>query len=192
MKIQTSIPVTGVILAGGRGLRMDGRDKGLVQYRGQRMIEHVIDVFTPQVDELLINANRNSDVYGQYGYTVIADELQEYPGPLAGMLAGLAHATHDHVAFVPCDTPALPAGLVRQLLRGLQHSRSRACYACDGEHAHPVIALLHTSMRASLARYLATGQRKVRDWLQQVEATPVEFFDAGATFANINSCADMD
>ncbi|HIA09076.1 MAG TPA: molybdenum cofactor guanylyltransferase MobA [Chromatiaceae bacterium] len=184
-------PVTGVILAGGRGQRMGGVDKGLVEYKGTPLIEHVIAVLSPQVDELLINANRNIKIYEQYGYPIIADELPEYPGPLAGMLTCLGNATHDHVVFVPCDTPALPDDLVERLLHDMEQSGNRACFAHDGERAQPVIAMLRSSVQIPLAQYMACGQSKVMDWMQQIAATPVDFCDSRTAFANVNSPDDL-
>jgi len=184
--------VTGVILAGGRGRRMHGRDKGLITYNGNPLIEYVIAVLLPQVDELLINANRNIEAYKQYGYPVIPDELPGYPGPLAGMLACLEKAAHDHVVFVPCDTPDLPDNLVEQLLHTMQETGFRACYVHDGQRAQPVTALLHNSVQISLAQYLACGDNKVMDWMQQIDATPVDFSNSMEAFVNINSPADLE
>lgn len=93
--------ITAVILAGGRGMRMGGMDKGLVDYQGQPMIEHVLSRITPQVDQVMINANRNLDRYQQYGVPVITDETDQFDGPLAGMQAGMRHAKHDWILSVP-------------------------------------------------------------------------------------------
>jgi molybdopterin-guanine dinucleotide biosynthesis protein A len=98
-----SVPVTGVILAGGQGRRMGGSDKGLVEVEGWPLIDHVIAALAPQVQQLLINANRNIEAYERYGHPVVPDELPGFQGPLAGMLAGLRNATNTYVVFVPCD-----------------------------------------------------------------------------------------
>lgn len=187
-----TIAVTGVILAGGRSQRMEGLDKGLVDYKGSPLIEYVIAVLSPQVEELLINANRNIDIYKQYGYPVIPDELPEYPGPLAGMLACLGTASHDQVVFAPCDTPDLPDNLVERLLYGMQESGSQACFAHDGQRAQPVTALLHHSVQKPLAQYLACGKNKVMDWMQQIDATPIDFSNSPEAFVNINLPADLE
>src|SRR3982751_6760784 len=97
--------VTGVVLAGGQGSRMGGVDKGLQPFRGKPMVAHVIERLAPQVDELLINANRNSDDYARFGHRVIADEIAGFAGPLAGFERGLAHAHGELVLTVPCDSP---------------------------------------------------------------------------------------
>jgi len=171
---------------------MEGQDKGLIDYKGRPLIEYVIAVLSPQVDELLINANRNIDIYEQYGYPVIPDELPEYPGPLAGMLACLGKATHDHVVFAPCDTPKLPGDLVERLLLAMQASGKRACFAHDGQREQPVTALLHNSVQTPLTQYLASGKNKVMDWMQQIDARAVDFSESREAFANINAPADLE
>src|SRR5687767_9816016 len=107
--------VTGVILAGGQGSRMGGIDKGLRDFRGRPLVGHAIERLAPQVDELLINANRNPEAYARFGYPVIADEIPGFAGPLAGFERGLAHARGDLVVTAPCDSPFLPADLVERL-----------------------------------------------------------------------------
>src|SRR5215831_12523728 len=107
--------VTGVVLAGGQGSRMGGVDKGLQPFRGKPMVEHVVARFAPQVDELLINANRNLDAYARLGHRVIADEIEGFAGPLAGFERGLAHAKGALVVTAPCDSPFLPLDLVARL-----------------------------------------------------------------------------
>src|SRR6476620_9897823 len=107
--------VTGLILAGGQGSRMGGVDKGLQVFRGKPMVAHVIERFAPQVSEILINANRNPHEYERFGHRVIAYEIEGFAGPLAGFERGLAHAAHDLVVTVPCDSPFLPLDLVSRL-----------------------------------------------------------------------------
>ncbi|HWP87065.1 MAG TPA: NTP transferase domain-containing protein, partial [Burkholderiales bacterium] len=94
--------ITGVILAGGQGRRMGTVDKGLRELRGKAMAAWVIERFAPQVDEVLINANQNLDVYAQFGYRVIPDEIGGFAGPLAGLQRGLNEASHPLVATSPC------------------------------------------------------------------------------------------
>lgn len=180
-------PVTGVILAGGRGSRMGGQDKGLVEYRGQPLIEHVIGKFSKQVDELLINANRNLESYACYGYPVIEDSLDDYQGPLAGILAALEHATNAHVIFVPCDMPDIPGDLVQRLVGVMQSTDVMGAYAHDGEFPHPVCMALRPDARILLDRWLSGGNRRARDWLIEIDAVRVDFSDCADAFVNINS-----
>src|SRR6202165_3424457 len=131
------IEVTGVVLAGGQGSRMGGVDKGLQPFRGKPMAAHVIERLTPQVDELLINANRNPEAYARFGHRVIADEIEGFAGPLAGFERGLVHAAGALVVTVPCDSPFLPIDLVRRLRQGLESAAAQLAGAKTGDHAHP-------------------------------------------------------
>lgn len=191
MALPAGTLITGVILAGGRGRRMGGQDKGLIELRGRTLIESILSALAPQVDELLISANRHLARYAQFGYPVHADVLPDFAGPLAGMLTGLEQAQHATVVFVPCDTPALPAQLVTRLLQGVMAGDCLAAYAHDGMRAHPVYALLQRDCRADLRSYLATGGRKVEDWLLRVAAQPVDFPELQHDMANINVPDDL-
>jgi molybdopterin-guanine dinucleotide biosynthesis protein A len=117
--------ITGVILAGGRGRRMGGVDKGLQELRGRPLLAWVIERFGPQVDELLINTNQNGDRYAVFGHRVLADQIPDFAGPLAGLHAALTAATHSLLATVPCDAPFLPDDLVLRLLQALTASGAR-------------------------------------------------------------------
>ena len=103
--------ITGLVLAGGMGRRMDSRDKGLIAFRGKPMVAHVIERLAPQVGSLIINANRNLDQYGGLGYPVVSDEVSGYAGPLAGLHAGLRACTTPLIVTAPCDSPFLPTDL---------------------------------------------------------------------------------
>jgi len=107
--------VTGLVLAGGMGRRMDSRDKGLVPFRGKPMVAHVIERLAPQVGSVLINANRNSEQYEAFGYPVISDEVGGFAGPLAGLHAGMRACTTELIVTAPCDSPFLPLDLVARL-----------------------------------------------------------------------------
>jgi molybdopterin-guanine dinucleotide biosynthesis protein A len=180
-----------VILAGGRGSRLGGQDKGLIELHGRTLVEHLIATLVPQVDELRIIANRNLVRYARYGHPVHADSLPGFAGPLAGMLTGLQQAQHEHVVFVPCDTTALPARLVERLLQALTDSRSVAVYAHDGVRAQPVYALLQRKQAGDMRAFLDTGGRKVEDWLQRSGAIPVTFPELRDDIININEPDDL-
>jgi len=111
----TGESVTGVILAGGLGRRMGGADKGLQLLDGKALVQHVLERFAPQVDELLVNANQNRVHYETFGCSVIADRFPGFAGPLAGLHVALSRASHPLVATVPCDSPFLPSDLVARL-----------------------------------------------------------------------------
>jgi molybdopterin-guanine dinucleotide biosynthesis protein A len=187
--------ITGVILAGGRGSRMDGADKGLVAYQGRPLVEHVIERLRPQVDTLLINANRNIDAYARYGYALVRDSalpgVEDYPGPLAGIFAALVRATTESVAIVPCDVPQLPHDLVPRLVAAREQTGARACYAYDGQQAHFVCALLSISLQDALRNFLSRGERKLEFWLKEVGAVAVDFSDQPHAFRNVNYFEDL-
>lgn len=185
------IEVTGIVLAGGQGSRMGGVDKGLQPFRGRPMVAHAIERFAPQVDELLINANRNVEEYARFGHRVIADEIAGFAGPLAGFERGLAHASGELVATVPCDSPFLPADLVARLRAALQEAQADLAVAKTGDQAHPVFCLMRRSVHASLGAFLASGQRKIDRWYAALRVCEVPFDDEAEAFLNINTRAEL-
>ena len=118
--MKTEGKVSGIVLAGGRGSRMGGVDKGLQPLRGMPMVAWAIARLKPQVDEIVINANQNLELYAAFGFRVVPDEIGGFAGPLAGLHAGLSAATHPLAATVPCDSPFLPADLVSRLKNALK------------------------------------------------------------------------
>src|SRR6185436_7398606 len=138
--------VTGVVLAGGQGSRMGGADKGLQAFRGRPMVQHVVERLAPQVDELLVNANRNAEAYARFGFRVVADEIEGFAGPLAGFERGLAHAGGELVVTAPCDSPFLPADLVSRLRSALTPADAQLAVARTGEQPHPVFSLMRRSV----------------------------------------------
>lgn len=184
-------PISGLVLAGGRGLRMGGVDKGLVDYRGQPMVASVIAALAPQVDEVLISANRNLDTYAGFGHPVFADDLAGFAGPLAGLHAGLGRAGHELVATAPCDAPLLPADLVARLLAALLAHDAEIAVAATGGRSHPVFCLCRRALLPALEAYLAEGGRKVDAWQRSRRRVEVAFDDVAEAFANLNTPADL-
>jgi len=179
--------VSGIVLAGGQGSRMGGVDKGLQPFRGKPMVAHVIERLAPQVDELLINANRNPDDYARFGHRVIADEIPGFAGPLAGFERGLAHASGELVATVPCDSPFLPADLVARLRTQLESTDAELAVARTGDQPHPVFTLMRRDVLPSLQRFLGSGQRKIDRWYGELRVAEVAFDDEADAFLNINT-----
>lgn len=181
------IAVTGLVLAGGQGSRMGGVDKGLAPFRGRPLVEHVIERLAPQVDEILVNANRNPEAYARFGHRVVADEIPGFAGPLAGFERGLAHARGELVATVPCDSPFLPSDLVARLRAALVAAGADLAVARTGSQPHPVFCLMRRGVHASLAQFLASGQRKIDKWYAALAVVEVAFDDEPDAFANINT-----
>lgn len=183
--------VTGVILAGGQASRMGGIDKGLVPFRGKPLVAHVIDRLHPQVDAILINANRSVEAYAAFGHPVIADEIPGFAGPLAGFERGLAHARTELVVTVPCDSPFLPMDLVARLRTALEDQRADLAVARTGRQAHPVFCLMRCTVQDSLRTFLAGGERKIDRWYSRLSMVEVAFDDETEAFANINTVDEL-
>lgn len=182
--------ITGVILAGGLGRRMGGEDKGLVSLSGQPMVVRVLARFAPQVDEVLINANRNAEVYAGFGVRVVPDRISGFAGPLAGLQTALAEASHPLVATVPCDSPFLPADLVARLTAALQEAKADLAIAASGGRQHPVFCVCHQSLLPTLTAMLDRGERRFGAWCASVKHVVVEFSD-DAAFRNINTPEEL-
>ncbi|KVN48645.1 molybdenum cofactor guanylyltransferase [Burkholderia territorii] len=199
MSASASPSVTGLLLAGGRATRMDGADKGLQLLDGTPLALHVLRRLSPQVDEMLISANRNADRYAELGAPfdarIVPDDTPDFPGPLAGLLAGMRAARAPLVACSPCDTPYLPTDLVARLLAALDAHQADIAMAVtvDAQQARspqPTCALLRTSLTDDLAAGLAAGERKVRAWYARHKTVEVEFCDERA-FYNANSWQEL-
>ena len=188
--IPTPTTITGLILAGGRSRRMAEEDKGLLPLQGRPLIQHGIERLKPQLAELLISANRNRESYAGLGFPVIADTEAVFAGPLAGMLAGLKAMHGEWLQCVPCDNPALPEQLVAQLSQALAQQRQYLAVPRWQNRLQPVYCLLHRSLAGSLQDYLARGERKVLDWMEQQDYCAVDFADDDC-FMNINTPQEL-
>lgn len=182
--------ITGLILAGGEGKRVGGADKGLLDYRGRPLITHVIERFAPQVDQLLISANRHLEDYLDFGYPVVTDATAERLGPLAGLEAGLAACTTPWLATCPCDSPQLPLDLVARLLAAAQARGAQLAVATCPSGLQPTFLLCRRGLLPVLRAALRAGERSVRGWCHCQRAVEVAFDDASA-FANFNTLADL-
>ncbi len=169
---------------------MSGQDKGLLRLAGRPMIEYVIDCIRPQVDEVLINANRSLDVYANYGWRVIQDPTKDYAGPLAGIAAGIGAASTELVLTVPCDCPCLPADLASRLVKGITEESAMVAVAHDGERMQPVCAMFRKEILPEIHTYLDAGERMLQIWMERQKAILIDFSDRPGAFANINTPQD--
>lgn len=181
--------VSGVVLAGGLGRRMGGVDKGLQTMKGRPMVQWVLERFSPQVAEVVINANQNPDRYGAFGHRVVSDDIGGFAGPLAGLHAGLKAATHPLVATVPCDSPFLPEDLVQRLFSNL--GNHDLAVAKTGDQAHPVFVLTKRDIVGNLESFLSGGGRKIDAWYASLKVVEVSFDDQTDAFRNINTLAEL-
>jgi molybdopterin-guanine dinucleotide biosynthesis protein A len=187
--------ITGLVLAGGRGSRMGGADKGLQSHLGIPLALHALLRLAPQVGPTLVNANRNLAAYEAMGSPVWPDALPDYPGPLAGFLAGLERCETPYLATVPCDTPDFPTDLVARLAEVLARDEADIAIAATREpdggiQVQPVFCLMRASLLESLVRATTAGERKIDRWAKQHRCSEVLFDDAGAFF-NANTLAEL-
>ncbi len=185
--------ITGLVLAGGRGSRMGGVDKGLQNHLGMPLALHALMRLTPQVGHLMINANRNLGAYDSMGVPVWPDAGvggAEYSGPLAGFLAGLEHCETPYLVTVPCDTPNFPIDLVARLSAALVAEEAQIAIAATLEEGQlqpqPVFCLMAATLIESLVVFTQSGQRKIDRWTGAQRCATVVFDDAAA-FANANT-----
>ena len=187
--------ITGVVLAGGRGQRMGGVDKGLQGFRRKPLVQHVLERLSPQVGTILINANRHRAEYTQWGHAVIPDEDESFSGPLAGMLASLGHCQTPWLISVPCDTPFFPSDLVERLLQEAQSTGAQMAVPCTlSSDSRPqwesVFLLMRTDLREALRLHLNRGERKIETWIRSQPHVAVPFEDPSA-FTNLNTFDDL-
>lgn len=193
--------ITAVILAGGRGSRMGGVDKGLQSFNGLPLALHTLLRLSPQVGDIMINANRNLAAYESFGVPVWPDStgLGEYAGPLAGFMTGLEHCETPYMLTVPCDTPLFPADLVQRMAVAFAEEGADFAVAAapeeDGQlRPQPVFCLMHTGMLESLSRFTKGGGRKIDAWTAQHKTVIVPFnqpSDDARGFFNANTLAEL-
>ena len=183
--------ITGLILAGGQGRRMGGVDKGLQDFRGKRLVDHVYERLAPQVGGIIINANQNHDAYRTFGVRVVSDAIGKFAGPLAGLHAGLCVSRRPYLVSVPCDSPFLPGDLVARLYAGLEHSGAEIAVAKTGDQPHPVFCLARRGVLDHLTDFLKNGGRKIDAWYATLRVAEVAFDDEAETFSNINTSDEL-
>lgn len=183
--------ITGIVLAGGRGRRMGGEDKGLLPFHGRPLVSHALDALGKVAGSRLINANRNLEAYASLGFPIIQDANDRFDGPLAGLLSAMRAAATPYVLTVPCDTPRLTGILLQRLADRLPGSDAAIAVADDGERLHPVVMLAETRLAEDLQAYLDAGERKVEHWIRRHRWVSVDFSDAADALANINTPDDL-
>jgi molybdopterin-guanine dinucleotide biosynthesis protein A len=184
--------VTGLILAGGRGNRVGGLDKGLIQWRGKPLAAHVIDRLGGQTDELIISCNRNRGDYQRLGGRTIVDQRADFQGPLAGIEAAREYIATRFLAVTACDTPMLPLDLVARLLTPLLDESKTGpviSVAHDGIRQQNLCAVFDVACLEDLPAFLRHGHRAVKHWYQQKPHVVVDFSDQPESFRNHN---DLD
>ncbi len=179
--------ITAVILAGGKGRRLGGQDKGLVLYHNKPLIEHILEKIEAQVSTVLISANRHDAIYSTYGYAVMKDDMLDYQGPLAGFSTAMKNAQTEYIITLPCDGPLISDDLVARLRRCLQHDPTNIAVAHDGQRLQPTYALIPITYLSHLNKFMLKGGRGIHQWYAEHAIIPCDFSDTPQIFANINT-----
>lgn len=191
MNTSSIFSITGVILAGGQARRMGGEDKGLILFNNKPLIAHVIDALKPQVDKLIINANRNIERYQAFNYPVISDSLADFCGPLAGMLSAMQSVDTDYILTAPCDSPNVSPQLRQRMMETLLKEQVDIAVAHNGDRLQPVFCLISCRLKTDLESYLQQGGRKIDTWLASHGMAVVDFSDQADSFINVNHPEDL-
>ncbi|MGJ0483377.1 MAG: molybdenum cofactor guanylyltransferase MobA [Methylomicrobium sp.] len=184
--------VAGVILAGGLARRMNNQDKGLILYHGRPLVCYAIDALAGAMSEIIINANRNIEQYGQFGHPVVPDQTASFDGPLAGILTAMLHTDAEVLIVLPCDSPLIRTEHILKLLAARAECDADIASAHDGERLHPVFLALKTRLKDSLQEYLSRGERKIDRWLEQHKLVLADFSATPEIFTNINTMTELN
>ena len=188
----TKKDITGLILAGGKGTRMGGVDKGLVSLKENRLIDRAVRHLNPQVSQLFISCNRNIETYQSLGYETVQDICYKDCGPLSGIYNALLQCQTPYLAVVPVDSVSIPTDLVIRLSSAINSSARGCSYAHDGARTQPLFALICTQLREDLDGFLSRGERRTHAWMKQHDAISVDFSDEQSAFTNINDLETLN
>lgn len=182
--------VTGVVLAGGQARRMNFQDKGLQLFCDKPLISYSLNALRPLVDEIIINANRNQELYENFGFRVICDLTPDFAGALAGILAVMTKTTADLLLVLPCDAPFISTSQLQKLLNEHQTSGAEITVACTNEQIHGTFLVVNTDLKTSLENYLAAGNHKMQLWFEQHKTHFVNF-EKQHGFENLNTLEEL-
>ncbi|MFZ4966675.1 molybdenum cofactor guanylyltransferase MobA [Pseudomonas gingeri] len=181
------INISILLLAGGRGQRMGGQDKGLLEWRGQPLIAHLHATTRPLTDDLIISCNRNRQRYAAYADRLVSDDSDDFPGPLAGIRAGLAVARHSHLLVLPCDVPQVDRDLLQGMLDTAGQHPDRPLMVRQGEHWEPLLCVIPVALAAAFASAWATGERSPRKVMLPLQAQALQCPPDDPRLANLNT-----
>lgn len=187
----TKEDITAVVLAGGQGRRVDKQDKGLLDFNGKKLIEHVLASLTKQTNDIVIVANRHIDTYTEYGFPVVSDRIEGFQGPLAGLDAGFSVTGSSFLLCVPCDSPFIPDDLLEHLIKAAT-GNNPIVVATDGERLHPVISLIHRSIWPDIESRLSEGRLRLMDWIEAAGYDIADFSSCPKVLQNLNTIEQID
>jgi molybdenum cofactor guanylyltransferase len=165
-----------LLLAGGRGQRMGGQDKGLILWKQRPLIAYVHDTVKPLTDDLIISCNRNLERYQAFADQLVSDEQQDFPGPLAGVLAGLSVARHEWLLVLACDAPRIDRELIQTLLEGAESGSSPLMVRQEGQW-QPMFSLIPVALLPALRDSWDQGERSL---LRALKAHDLRALDCAA------------
>ena len=185
MPAPTTLPRCSVLLlAGGRGQRMGGADKGLLDWQGRPLIAWLHELVRPLTDDLLISCNRNAERYAPFADRLVSDDEADFQGPLAGIRAGLRAARQANVLILPCDAPQLDRPLLEALLN---LAGERAVVVRQGEFLEPLFSVFPRALHADLEQAWQAGERSPQRWLRSLDPLTVECPLGDPRLANFNT-----
>ena len=188
MTLNTQLPPCSILLlAGGRGQRMGGQDKGLVEWQGEPLIAHLQRRTRPLTDDLIISCNRNQELYAPYADQLVMDDLDDFPGPLAGIRAGLKAARHTHLLVLPCDVPRIDSALLHDMREAAQQNPEKPLMLRHDEHWEPLLCVIPVALRAAFEEAWNAGERSPGRIMRSLGATALQCPDNDPRLANLNT-----
>lgn len=181
-----------VILAGGQASRLGGQDKGLVQFKGRKMVSWTLDAIAPFSSQVIISCNRNISDYIALADSVVCDRIAGFLGPLAGIHAAMESVSDHSLLVLPCDTPLISERIISMLLHSANNNPEAIVFLAQGKFAHPLHAVIPTKHQTDLEAYLIDGNRGVRNWYLRHEIVEVQLSEADApALLNINTTREL-
>lgn len=180
-------PCSILLLAGGQGQRMGGRDKGLVEWQGEPLIQHLHRVTRPLTDDLIVSCNRNLETYALFADQLVQDADTDFPGPLAGIRAALPKARHEWLLVLPCDVPLIDRPLLLALRELAAEHPDRPVMVREGEHWQPLICIIPTAHAVALETAWQSGERSPRRAMQTLDPVALQLPPDDPRLANLNT-----
>lgn len=180
-------PCSILLLAGGQGQRMGGRDKGLLEWQGEPLIQHLHRLTRPLTDDLIVSCNRNLEQYAQYADQLVQDLDSDFPGPLAGIRAALPKARHDYLLVLPCDVPLIDRPLLEALQKKAAEHPDQPVMVREGEHWQPLICIIPTAHADALEAAWQNGERSPRRAMQALHPVALQLAADDPRLANLNT-----
>lgn len=188
MTLNTHLPACSVLLlAGGRGQRMGGQDKGLVEWLGEPLIAHLQRKVRPLTDDLIISCNRNRERYAAYADHLVVDDEGDFPGPLAGIRAGLKAARHTHLLVLPCDVPRIDETLLQSMRETANQNPEKPLMLRHDEHWEPLLCVIPVALLPAFEDAWNAGERSPGRVMRHLGATALQCPDNDPRLANLNT-----